>query len=148
MKKVKNFVLIIVILFIAIQFVPVQRDNPPVEADMPGTEPVKAILQQSCYDCHSNAPTWPWYSYIAPVSWLVSFDVHHGREYLNFSEWGSLNAKQIHYYKQNIWYEIDRNNMPIKPYLWLHPEARLTPAAKNAVKTWSMAVDSSGVVQP
>ena len=148
MKKIKILVLILVILFIAIQFIPVKRDNPPVVADMPDTETVKAILQKSCYDCHSNTTTWPWYSYVAPVSWLVSFDVHHGREYLNFSDWGSFNDKQIKYYKQNIWYEIDRNNMPLRPYLLLHPEARLNQAAKDSIKIWVQAPDSSGIVQP
>lgn len=143
MKKTRIFVLIVVLLFLVIQFIPVKRDNPPVAADMSDNEPVKAIFQKSCYDCHSNVTNWPWYSYVAPVSWLVAFDVHKGREYINFSDWSNLKPKQINYYKENIWYEINNNKMPIKPYLIIHPDAKISETERELIKTWATFQDTT-----
>ena len=76
---------------------PVDRENPPVTGDIGAPSEVDAILRTSCYDCHSNETVWPWYSYLAPASWLVAEDVEHGREHLNFSEWTSYESgKRIH----------------------------------------------------
>src|ERR1035437_156738 len=78
------------LLFILIQLVPFGRDhtNPAVVKDAPWNSPeTRALVKRACYDCHSNETTWPWYSHVAPVSWLVQRDVNGGRGHLNFSEW-------------------------------------------------------------
>jgi len=80
----------LVLGFLAIQLVPVERTNPPVIAEPNWDTPETRVLaQRACFDCHSNETVWPWYSYVAPVSWLVARDTNEGREVLNFSEWGS-----------------------------------------------------------
>jgi len=80
---------VLVVLFVAIQFVPVTRTNPavatPIKWDSAQTE---TLARQACMDCHSYETKWPWYSYVAPVSWLVYYDVQRGRSQLNFSTVG------------------------------------------------------------
>jgi len=70
-------------VFVLIQFIPVARTNPPVEGEISASPEVMSILRRACYDCHSNETRWPWYSKIAPVSWLSVKDVNEGREHLN-----------------------------------------------------------------
>ena len=90
MKKTKARIgIIVLVVIIAIQFWPVERTNPPVLSDIEAPQEVKAVLHAACYDCHSNETRWPWYSYVAPASWLVTSDVTEAREHLNLSEWPS-----------------------------------------------------------
>ncbi len=81
------------VLLVVAQFVPIETSNPPVTADIGTPADVKGILERSCYDCHSNVTTWPWYSRVAPFSWLVAYDVAEAREHLNFSEWDQLSTE-------------------------------------------------------
>ncbi|MCX7782465.1 MAG: heme-binding domain-containing protein, partial [Meiothermus sp.] len=79
------------LVLLAIQLVPYGRDhqNPPVVAEPPWDSPqTRALFVRACADCHSNQTRWPWYSHIAPVSWLVQRDVEEGRSKLNLSLWG------------------------------------------------------------
>ena len=126
--------------FALIQLVPVSRTNPPVTGEIPAPAEVMAVLEQSCYDCHSNESTWPWYSYVAPVSWLVAYDVNEARDEMNFSEWNQLSPKaQAHKLKECI-EEIDEREMPLKKYLALHAEARLTEADVATLRAWVASV--------
>ena len=73
--RVGGFVVLVVVLFGLIQLVPVQRTNPPVVAEPPWDSPeTRALAVRACFDCHSNETVWPWYAYVAPVSWLVAHD--------------------------------------------------------------------------
>jgi len=94
-KIIMGIVTGLIIVVIAIQFVTVERTNPPVTGEINVTPELKSVLQKSCYDCHSNETVWPWYSKVAPVSWLVSKDVVEGREELNFSEWTNTQRKNV-----------------------------------------------------
>jgi hypothetical protein len=67
-----RIVLAVVIVLVGIQFIPVNRSNPPVEEEILVSPEVKAILKRACYDCHSNETIWPGYSRVAPVSWLLA----------------------------------------------------------------------------
>ena len=125
------------VLFAAAQVVPVDRTNPPVEQDVAAPSDVDAILRRACYDCHSNETVWPWYSRVAPVSWLVAFDTHEGRSHLNFSTWNRLSTMERHEALKEAWEEIESGRMPIAIYLPAHPEARLTDADKAAVEAWA-----------
>jgi hypothetical protein len=83
----KKIIIAVVIIIVGIQFIPVDRSNPPVTEEINAPANVLSILKTSCYDCHSNETTWPWYSYVAPVSFLVAGDVEEARKHLNFTEW-------------------------------------------------------------
>ncbi len=90
MKTTTYFSVAAVALLAVIQLAPVNRSNPPAVGDLDSTAEVKVILQKACYDCHSNETKWPFYSYIAPVSWMIAHEVNEGRKEVNFSEWRGL----------------------------------------------------------
>lgn len=121
-----KIILAIVALLLVIQLIPVQRDNPPVTQEIVAPAEVKAFLRRSCYDCHSNETKWPWYSYVAPVSWLVAHDVHEGREELNFSEMDRYSERRKKRKLKKALEEIEEGEMPLWFYIPLHPDARVT----------------------
>ncbi len=127
----KKLILAFVAFFILIQLVPYGRDhqNPPVVQEPNWDRPeTRQLVQQACFDCHSNEVEWPWYSYVAPASWLVQYDVEEGRDELNFSDWG----KDRHGEKFKELKEVlEEGEMPLKPYVLLHPEANLSDAQRQ-----------------
>ena len=124
-------------LAMVIQLVQPDRSNPEVTADFDGPEPVKTILQAKCYDCHSNETTWPWYSYVAPVSWWVVDHVHEGREELNFSGWGEYSRSKRQEKTEEIYDEIADGYMPLKSYLLAHPETKVTEEELAIIEAWA-----------
>jgi hypothetical protein len=136
MKKIIKYAMIAVIaIFAGIQLVPVDRSNPPVVSDLEAPLEVKRILQRSCYDCHSNEVNWPWYSYVAPVSWLVSYDVKEGREQLNFSEWNKYASDGE--MKEEIIEEISEGEMPLPIYLITHQNASVSQQELSTLRQWA-----------
>lgn len=136
MKKIfKVTLLILGAFFVGIQLIPVDRRNPPVLVDLEAPVEVKSILKRSCYDCHSNEVNWPWYSYVAPVSWLVAYDVKEGREELNFSEWNKyLGAPEM---KEEIVEEVAEGEMPLPIYLAIHRGAAVSESELDRLKQWA-----------
>ncbi|MBN2410814.1 heme-binding domain-containing protein [candidate division KSB1 bacterium] len=146
MKAKMNFkiwLILIVIILVLIQLIPVNKTNPPVTAEIITNLEIKSILVKSCYDCHSNQTSWPWYSSIAPVSWFISHHVQEGREYVNFSEWENLSQNQKAHTKQEILKEINNNKMPLKSYLLIHKNSVLTNDEKQLITLWVSQKDSS-----
>ncbi len=125
-------------LFGAIQLVPVDRTNPPVEEEVPVPPEVRDVLVRACYDCHSNETVWPWYAHVAPVSWLVARDVHEGREALNFSTWNRLTTREQVEALRESWEEVEEGEMPLWFYLPTHPEARLTDRDRALLRAWAL----------
>jgi hypothetical protein len=129
------------VLFIGIQFYRPERTNPPIDptmtlqAKLSVPADVDAILRRSCYDCHSHETRWPWYSHIAPAMWLVADDVKQGRRSLNFSDWDYRMFRAVGRLDQMAM-EIDEDKMPLKPYRFMHPSARLSPADKDKLFDW------------
>ena len=124
-------------ILVAIQFIPVDKTNPTVTAELDAPMEIISVFKISCYDCHSNETVWPWYSNIAPVSLLIASDVKDGRSHLNFSEWENLSRKDIVKMKEEIWEEIDKGKMPLSKYIFMHPEAELDQKEKNLIKEWA-----------
>ena len=122
---------------VAIQLIPLPRTNPPVESELPAPPEVRAILDRSCMNCHTHETTWPWYAYVAPVSWLVVYNVHEGRKHLNLSKWGGYTPKRQRKKTREMWDEVEDGAMPLPPYLFLHPEAKLSDADKATLRVWS-----------
>lgn len=138
MKKIKLVLLYVLVPFLLIQLIPIDRENPPIDNSKSLVAPTKvmSVLKNSCYDCHSNETEWPFYSYIAPVSWLVHRDVKSGREELNFSEWNNLSDDKREHKKEEIIEEISRETMPLPIYLLTHPSASLDNNDKLLIKNW------------
>ncbi len=128
----------------AIQLVPLPHDNPPVTGEISAPPEVMSILKRSCYDCHSNQTVWPWYSRVAPMSWLVYRDVVEGREHLNFSEWTKLPAEKQAKKTRGSAKLAQKGAMPLWFYLPLHQEARLSDADKHTLNTWAGLVGGDG----
>ena len=136
-RIIKTFVVLFLIAFLGIQFLEVDQTNPPVEADIEAPSNIKAIFKKSCYDCHSNETKWPWYSKVAPVSWMISDHVNKGRKQLNFSMWEKYYTADQRRLKEEILEEILNENMPLKNYTFLHPNSILTIDKKNLIKDWA-----------
>jgi hypothetical protein len=138
MRKVYKWAFRLVLgVLILIQFVPVDRSNPPVTGEVAPPDPVMEVLRNSCYDCHSNETRWPWYSRIAPVSWRIAQHVRMGRADLNFSEWQALSPEDRERAREEVWEKVERGVMPLSDYLRMHPEAVLTDSQKEALRRWA-----------
>jgi hypothetical protein len=125
------------VAFIAIQFVLVNRTNPPVQGDFRGSAEVVSVLRRACYDCHSNETVWPWYSRVAPLSWVIAHDVNEGRAVLNFSTWNQLSPEKQAEAMKESWEEVAEGKMPTWYYVPLHPEARLSANDQSVLQGWS-----------
>lgn len=132
----KKILIALVIIFVGIQFIPVERTNPPVTYEINAPEQIKSILKKACYDCHSNETDWVWYTKIAPVSFLMANDVKEGRERLNFSEWDKVQGKETKV-KEEIWEEVRDEKMPPWQYRIIHSEAKLSDEEKNILRNWT-----------
>ena len=136
-KKCKVVFCIIFVIAVGIQFIPVNRTNPPVTGEIEAPEEVMAILHRSCFDCHSNETKWPWYSYVAPASWLVAKDVRDGRGHINFSEWADYNSKQKEHKQEECGEMVAIGEMPLWFYLPLHSESNLSEEDIELLVNWS-----------
>jgi hypothetical protein len=131
---------VLIIALAAIQMVPVNRMNPPVETEVAAPGEVRLILRRACYDCHSNETVWPWYGRVAPMSWLVAYDVRKGREELNFSTWNRLGTREQTEAVRESWEKVEENEMPPWLYRLPHPGARLSSHDRSVLRAWSSSV--------
>jgi len=148
MNMVTKIILAAVVSGIFIQLIPYGKDhtNPPVVHEPVWNSPAtRELAKKACFDCHSNETTWPWYSKIAPVSWLVYWDVVEGREHLNFSDWrgGSRKSEK----PQKITKELIEGEMPPLQYNIAHPEAKLDGQSKKLLID-GLAATAAGSARP
>lgn len=137
MKRIVRFGLAFAVAALAVaQLIPVARENPPVESEVPVTPEARAVLVRACFDCHSNQTVWPWYSKVAPGSWLVAKDVREGRAELNFSTWSRYPAKKQRKLLRETLEEVKEGEMPLWIYRLGHPESRLSDADREALQQW------------
>ena len=139
-KRTRIILIALAAIFVIIQLIPVERANPPVVSDLEAPPPVKDVLKRACYDCHSNETKWPWYSYVAPVSWLIAHHVEEGREHLNFSTWGQMGAERRRHKAHEIREEVEAGKMPLPIYLFAHPDAALDDGEKARIGEWSASI--------
>ncbi|MEO6693345.1 MAG: heme-binding domain-containing protein [Saprospiraceae bacterium] len=142
-KILKWGLLILLIGFIAIQFInrpDKTTSNEISQGDLTKRynipDSIQTILKRACYDCHSNQTKWPWYSQIAPVSWLLADDINKGRKKMNFSEWNKIPIAKQELRLNNICDQVREGEMPLPKYLIIHKEAVLTDKDKNDLCAW------------
>jgi hypothetical protein len=135
MKK-SAILLVLIGIVLLIQIIPVNRTNPKVTSEIAAGPQVRDILKRSCYDCHSFASAWPWYSYVAPVSWLIVGHVNEGRSKLNFSTWDKHDVNKQQRMLEEIGDEIKNDDMPLSSYLLLHKKAKLSETDKAIINRW------------
>ena len=139
----KRILLALIVFFVVSQIIRPSRANPPIDprsdihAALAIDPKVASILARSCNDCHSNRTVWPWYSQVAPASWLVAYDVRHGRRKLNFSEWNARSDEGNQKILKDICSEVSQGEMPGWAYSLLHPDARVSQVDVQAVCDWS-----------
>jgi tellurite resistance protein TehA-like permease len=134
-----------IVLFIVIQVFRINKTITPVNEQtdfiaVTQTNPeVATILKNACYDCHSNQPTYPWYTSIAPVSWWIKNHINEGSKHLNFSIWQTYTVKRKDHKLEECVEMIEEGEMPMNSYTWMHQEAKLTDAQKQLLIDWFKA---------
>jgi len=134
---------------IVVQFVRPERTNPPfdptktLDSSMAIPREVLAKLRTSCYDCHSSETRWPWYSAITPVNFLLASDVRRGRGRMNFSEWALMKPGKMQSRLESMSDMVGHREMPLKTYLFLHPEARLSDEEIKMITDWADSAQDS-----
>ena len=142
---IKKIAIGFIVLLVIIQFFRIDKTNPTIiqENDFISItnppENIKNLLKTSCYDCHSNESTYPWYTNVAPISWWVKQHINEAREELNFSEWGAFTEKRKKHKLEECFEMVEEGEMPLKSYLIVHDEAKLTTEQKNELVVWFKA---------
>jgi uncharacterized membrane protein len=134
---VRNALIIIVLIFLAMQVIQVEHTNPVTSQDKQIQAPpqIMAILKKSCYDCHSNEVAYPWYSNVAPFSWMIAKHVKNARASVNFSAWQEY-SKQEQEEKLRKMFRAIYAAMPLGSYLSMHEEAQLSKEERTLVRDW------------
>jgi len=144
MARVKKVLIALVVFLVLIQIFQPRRSNPPavpsrsLAAHVPVPEDVYSDLIRSCGDCHSNQTDWPWYSHVAPLSWVITDDVNEGRRHMNFEDWEALgDSKQATDRLVGICEEITKKGMPPFSYRLVHGSVRLNTQEIASICSWS-----------
>jgi len=140
-RIVRRLAIVFLILFVVAQFIRPARTNPRSQpsANLMTKAPreVAQIFDRSCRDCHSNDTRWPLYTQVAPMSWLVTYDVREGRDHFNYSEWTAIDPDDQDKLLGGVCTLAKRGRMPLWQYLLIHRGARLSPADVTTPCTWS-----------
>lgn len=141
-KVLKIILLIMLLVFVGIQFIPTNRN----QSDMvPSTdlmnvynvpEKVEVIFKTSCYDCHSNNTAYPWYNKIQPASWLMQNHIKKGKKELNFNDFGSYSGRKKQSKFKSILSQVKDGEMPLASYALIHRDAKLSENDKKAIEDW------------
>lgn len=146
MKFLRIIFILLIAAFVVMQFFGIDRTNPEFDPEndflfmeKPPAD-LEKMVKNTCYDCHSNQTIWPWYSYVAPISWLIATHVNDGRDNVNLSEWGEYELEdRAHIIKEMI-EEIEEGEMPFPGYDKLHPDAKLSEEQKQALFKWLRSI--------
>jgi hypothetical protein len=139
----KKIILGLLAVIVIMQFFRIDKTNPESDPtmDMFVAENVPAdvqsIIKTSCFDCHSNQVRYPWYTNVAPVSWVVKKHINEGRDELNFNEWGTYSTKRKLHKLEEIEEEVGEAEMPLAGYLIAHGDARLSKQQKQQLMNWA-----------
>jgi len=129
-RRLTQATVVFVVIFAGAQLVRPDRANPPTDPSRTiqahtGASGLAAVLDRSCRDCHTNLTVWPWYTQIAPVSWLMAYGVAKGRNAVNFSEWAAYSPEEQRIRLEVSCADVKNGKMP-GLYTWLRPETRLS----------------------
>jgi hypothetical protein len=114
-----------------------QRSDKPLLLDSTFDPQVVRTIERSCQNCHSEKTEWPWYSYVAPMSWMIENDVQRGRSHMNLSRWNGYNPEEQQEILSKMSVLVRNREMPLPRYLLLHPEAKLSDADVAYLYQWA-----------
>ncbi len=139
MKWLKIAGLVLLVVLVGLQFIPTRTNQ---SSEVPSTDFVKThetpeevagILHASCYNCHSNNTSYPWYSRVQPVGLFLKNHIEKGKDELNLSEFGSYSSRRQLSKLKSMVSQIEDDEMPLPSYTLLHPEARLSQEKKKVL---------------
>jgi len=139
MKKV---LIIIISILVVIQFITIDKTNPVVDSSkdfITLTNPPQEIgmmIKSSCYDCHSHHTKYPWYTNVAPVSWIIKNHIDVGRSHLNFSAWSEYDSRKQNHQLEECIEVVENSEMPLIPYTLAHSEANLSDEQRKILVNW------------
>lgn len=139
---IRKILLVLLIAFVAIQFIQPTRNKSekvlPTDFEKVFVVPanIKSVLQDACYDCHSNNTDYPWYSNFQPMAWMMARHIKNGKEDLNFSDFGSLTSRRQISKLKAIANQVKDDEMPISSYKKMHSFARLSKGQKDLIMDW------------
>lgn len=148
MKILKKVGIVIVVALVISQFFGPEENNGEIDtvnAFIAETNPPKdvlKILKTTCFDCHSSKTNYPWYSNITPVNYWLDEHVQDGKKHLNFSEWSSYSLKKKEHKMDELHEEVEKKEMPLDSYTWIHEDANLIPEQIDAVVSWGKKVQA------
>ncbi len=149
MKIVKIIAIVLLVVFVGIQFIPSSRnqsDSVP-ETDFmlvnDVAENIQNKLQVSCYDCHSNNTQYPWYNKVQPVAWFLEDHIKEGKAELNFNEWDSLSTRRKTSKLRSIIKQIENGEMPLDSYTFIHRDAKFSEAEAEEIINWVTQLKNS-----
>jgi hypothetical protein len=143
MRIVKIVLVCLAVVFALMQFVRIDKSNPPVEpektmeAAINVPPDIQQIMARSCNDCHSNKTVYPWYTNVAPVSWWLRNHIEDGRRHLNVSEYATYAPKKREHKLEEICEQVRSGEMPLPSYLIVHRESALAPSEIDAICAWT-----------
>lgn len=146
MNKIKKIGISLIIILIIAQFFGPEKnegDLASIDAFLAETNPpedVKAILEQACYDCHSDVTEYPWYNSVTPVNYWMSNHVKDGKKHFNVSNWVGNSVKRKDHKMEELIEEVEEKEMPLSSYTWTHGQAKLTEAQVKLVIDWAKGV--------
>lgn len=139
----KKLAFILILALIIIQFFPPSKNDSGNETNSISTkyivpEKIKTILKISCDDCHSNLTIYPWYTHIQPVGWWLENHVNEGKAELNFSEFATYSDKKAAHKMEEVAEMLEKDEMPLPSYLWIHHDAKLSADDKALLREWAV----------
>jgi Haem-binding domain len=114
-----------------------RASNTPLLAGAPVEPSVVRIMERSCQNCHSERTDWPWYSYVAPMSWLIENDVQQARSHMNLSRWDEYGLEKQQAILTELSAMVRSRQMPLPRYVQLHPSAKLSDAEIDQIYQWA-----------
>jgi hypothetical protein len=149
MKISKIILLILLIVFVGIQFIPTKHNQ---SESVPNTDfmvvnnvpqNIYNSLQTSCYDCHSNNTSYPWYNKVQPVAWILENHIEEGKAELNFSKWDNYSERRKKSKLKSIISQIEDDKMPLSSYTLIHKDAILSIEQKKDIIDWINKIETN-----
>ncbi|WP_452223425.1 heme-binding domain-containing protein [Lacinutrix chionoecetis] len=154
MKIVRKILLLLLVIFVVAQFFRPEKNEGNMEsvtaflAETNPPENVKAILKESCFDCHSNNTRYPWYNNITPVNYWLANHVNDGKKHFNMSQWEGNSVKRKDHKFEELIEMVEAKEMPLDSYTWTHSEAVLTNQQIKDVVQWAKQVRTGYALTP
>ncbi len=146
MKILKKILILLLIVFIIAQFFGPDKNEGNIAAistffeDTNPPENVKMVLKENCFDCHSNHTRYPWYNKITPVNYWMADHIRHAQGNLDMSKWEDYSIKKKDHKFEELIEMVEKKEMPLPSYTWMHKEANLTDEQITAVIDWAKSV--------